>query len=171
MKNSILHYTITVLFLVNFAGCSSEPAEPKFSQALKEKAMKLIDSASVLTSGSENGINFNDYGDAVNKFNSDLDLLLTFWPDGYKPLVVDSLQNAKESWLKTREMWSNKISRNAESYDQDSRISYQNAPELWKAALVVKDGGYPYYSSIGSTLGVGGLYFQIAKPTLLEVVK
>ena len=173
MKLLYLHYTITVLFLINFVGCSSEPEEPKFSQALKEKAMKLIDSASVLTSGSENGINFIAYRDAVNKFNSDLDLLLTFWPDNYRPSVVELLQNAKESWLKTRDMWSKKISKNAETYDQYNE-DCENAPELWIAALVYpkerKQFG-PYYISIGQTLGVGGMYFSFAKPALLKVIK
>ena len=166
-----------VLLLLCLFGCSEQNGneeEKVYSQITKDKTLALIESASVITSGTETGMNFMTYSKAVDKYSSDLDMLTNFLPEDFNPNVKETLVSAKRSWVLTRTMWAKKIDRGAEDYYTVGNWAYNEppgAPELWLAALVKDDEGYPYYSSIGTTLGVGGVYFEIAKPSLLKILK
>jgi len=162
-------YTLFALSFFTLASCSSEPT---YSQAAKDKAMELIEAASVITSGTESGINFRDYAQAVDKYNSTLDMFLNFAPDDFNSGIKQSLIDAKASWVLTRKMWAEKIDRGAEDY-YTSNMSYDEdtSPKLWLAAIAKDERGYPYFTSIGTTLGVGGIYFELAKPALLKILK
>ncbi|MDC3282759.1 hypothetical protein OAU80_01665 [Opitutales bacterium] len=162
-------YTLFALSFFTLASCSREPT---YSQAAKDKAMELLEAASTITSGTENGISYRDYNQAVDKFNSTLDMFLNFAPDDFNSGIKQFLIDAKASWVLTRKMWAEKIDRGAEDY-YTSNMSYDKdtSPELWLAALAKDERGYPYFNSIGTTLGVGGVYFELAKPTLLNILE
>jgi hypothetical protein len=173
-------YTLIAVSFFALASCSSEPT---YSQAAKDKAMELIEAASVITSGTESGISFMNYAKAVDKYNSTLDMFLNFAPNDLDSDVEEALIDAKESWIWTRRIWARKIDLGRDDYDiilhSDSfQFEWGYAPELWKMSLIKCTEskvdwhiGQPYFASVGSTLGVGGAYFEIAKPFLLKILK
>ena len=170
-------YTLFAVVILTLASCSNEPTdsfenfEPLYSQAAKDKAMELLEAASVITSGTENGISYRDYSKAVDKYSSTLDMFLNFAPYEFNSGIKQSLIDAKASWVLTRTMWAEKIDRSAEDYHTCKKFyDEETAPELWLAALAIKDNGYPYFTSIETTLGVGGMYFKRAKQTLLNIL-
>lgn len=161
-------YTLFVVSIFTLASCSSEPT---YSQAAKDKAMELLEAASTITSGTENGISYRDYAQAVDKYNSTLDMFLNFAPDDFNSGIKQSLIDAKESWVLTRKIWAEKIDRGAKDYYESNMwCNEDTSPKLWFDALDKTERGYPYFTSINTTLGVGGVYFELAKPTLLNIL-
>jgi hypothetical protein len=84
-------YTLIAVSFFALASCSSEPT---YSQAAKDKAMELIEAASVITSGTESGISFMNYAKAVDKYNSTLDMFLNFAPNDLDSDVEEALIDA-----------------------------------------------------------------------------
>lgn len=165
----------------------TKKVEPEYSEVLKNKAMELVEAAGSINSGVENGINNKDFSDAIGKYNTTLSILTDILPDDFSPVVIKDLNYAKDSWSYTLKMWTGFIQFQKsigseigyDSVDHNS-FSYFNAPPLWKDALIlVKEGedyskkyhGFAKYSSIQSTMGVGGYYFERAKPYLLDIIK
>jgi hypothetical protein len=167
------------------------PKKAEYSQNVKNYITKVIENGLNISTLLENGANIEELKEAAKQYNSSLKILLNFLPEDFDKDVIQNLQNAQLSWSYTILLWEDQIyALKPDSYRHKHFSKYKQwhinnpraadgwdpaPPQLWLDRIIWLEHGDKdksiMFTTIKNTLGVGGQYFEMAKPTLLKIVR